>query len=70
MALALGYVGGMMLLMAQPIMRYFFWRIFGIGDDRGWIATALPLVIGLTISIALSVIPILVAERRLSKENR
>jgi len=70
MALSLGYVGGMMLLMAQPIMRYFFWKIFGAGDDRDWIATALPLVIGLTISVALAVIPLVVAERRLSKENR
>ncbi|HVR41031.1 MAG TPA: hypothetical protein VMU84_18200 [Thermoanaerobaculia bacterium] len=70
MAVALGYVGGMMLLMARPIMRYFFWRVLGVDDEHDWIATALPLVIGLTISIALAVIPLRVAERRLSKEKQ
>jgi ABC-2 type transport system permease protein len=67
MALAMGYVGTMMLLMARPIMRYFFWRVFSVQDDRGWIATAVPLVTALTLSLALAVIPIVIAERRLTR---
>ncbi|HEX7151130.1 MAG TPA: hypothetical protein VF618_06545 [Thermoanaerobaculia bacterium] len=67
MALSMGYVGTMMVLMARPIMRYFFWRVFSVQDDSGWIATAVPLVTALTLSAALTVIPIRFAERRLTR---
>jgi ABC-2 type transport system permease protein len=70
MAISLGYVGAMMLLMARPIMRYMFWRVFGVRDDTGWVATSIPLVIGLTLSVALAVLPIVAAERRLTSRGR
>ena len=63
MAVSLLYVGAIMLLMARPIMRYFFWRVLGIESD---FAIVLPVVTGVTVSIALSVFPLLAAERRLA----
>jgi ABC-2 type transport system permease protein len=70
MAVSMLYVGTMMVLMTRPIMRYFFWRVLGVEDDRGWIATASPLVIGLTLSIALTALPLVAAERRLSRHGQ
>lgn len=66
MAVSLAYVGLMMFLTARPVMRYLFWRVFGVQDERGWIAATIPLVIGLTVSCALAVIPIALAEKRLT----
>lgn len=63
MAVSLLYVGTIMVLMARPIMRYFFWRVLGIESD---IAVVLPVVTGVTVSIALSVFPLLAAEKRLA----
>lgn len=63
MAVSLLYVGAIMLLMARPIMRYLFWRVLGIESD---IAFVLPVVIGVTASIALAVFPLLAAEKRLA----
>jgi ABC-2 type transport system permease protein len=65
MAIALGYVGAMMLLMARPVMEYVFAFLAG-GDTHG-IAVLAPLVIALTLSALLAVIPILAAERRLTR---
>ena len=67
MALSLGYVGGMMILMARPIMHYFFWRVFGVGYGHDWIATAVPIVTAITVSVLLSAVPLLAAERRLAR---
>ncbi len=64
MAAALAYVGGMMLLMARPIVQYMFWRVFGVAPDSA--VTAVPVVIAVTTSIALCVFPLLVAEKRLT----
>ncbi len=64
MAASMGYVAAMMLLMARPVMSYFMWRIFG---DRGGMSIVLPIVIALTVSIAVAVIPLLLAERRLTR---
>ena len=64
MAASMSYVAAMMLLMARPVMSYFMWRIFG---DRGGVSIVLPIVIALTISIAVAVIPLLFAERRLTR---
>ena len=69
MALSLLYVGTVMLLMARPIMRYLFWRMFDVSDEARWIATAVPLVTAVTVSIALSVFPIAIAERRLRRRD-
>ncbi len=63
MAVSLLYVGGIMLLMAQPIMRYLFWRVLGIESD---FTVVIPVVTGVTASIALSLFPLWVAERRLA----
>lgn len=67
MAVALGYVGVIMLLMARPIIAYFFWRIFGIGHDHDWISITVPIVIAITLSIVLMVFPLMIAERRLAR---
>jgi ABC-2 type transport system permease protein len=67
MAIALLYVGGMLGLLARPIMRYFFWRFFDIGHDQAWIATLVPLTLALVISITLAVVPLLIAEKRLAR---
>jgi ABC-2 type transport system permease protein len=63
MAVSLLYVGSIMLLMARPIMRYFLWRVLGVESE---IAVVLPVVIGVTVSIALAVFPMLAAEKRLA----
>ncbi|HEY0140076.1 MAG TPA: hypothetical protein VGF48_04215 [Thermoanaerobaculia bacterium] len=70
MAVSMLYVGAMMVLMARPIMRYFFWRVLGIQNDAGWIATSVPLVIALTLSIVLMALPLMAAERRLSRSRQ
>ena len=70
MAVSMLYVGAMMLLMTRPIMRYFFWRVLGVENDAGWIATSAPLVIALTLSIVLMALPLLAAERRLSRSRQ
>ncbi len=67
MAVALSYVAVIMLLMARPIIAYFFWRVFGIGHNHGWISIAVPIVIAVTLSLILMVFPLLIAERRLAR---
>ena len=64
MAAALAYVGGMMLLMARPIVQYLFWRVFGVERDAA--VTLIPVAVAVTASIALSVIPLAIAEKRLT----
>ena len=64
MAVSLAYVGTMMLLMARPMMQYMMWRVFG---ERGGVSIVLPVVIALTVSIAVAVLPLTVAERRLTR---
>lgn len=63
MAVSLLYVGAIMLLMARPVMAYLMRRMLGIESD---IAIVLPVVIGVTASIALAVFPLLAAEKRLA----
>jgi ABC-2 type transport system permease protein len=67
MAISMGYVAMMMLLMARPVMRYFMMHILSVDQGRGWMTTAAPIVIALTLSAALSVIPMRTAERRLTR---
>ena len=71
MAAALAYVGGIMVLMAKPVTRYFFSRFFGFENDT-LAVDFIPLVIAVTLSIALSVFPLMAAEKRLTAlaENR
>lgn len=65
MAIAMAYVATMMVLMARPVMRYVLARVLSVTEARSTIGYALPVVIALTLSVLLSVIPIRVAERRL-----
>src|SRR5258708_7220611 len=64
MGLALGYVGGMMVLMARPVMQYLMWRGLGV-EPESRVAILIPVVTGVTVSVALTVFPLLVAEKRL-----
>ena len=65
MAVSLAYVGAIMTLMARPVMQYFFWRMLGISNDRGWISTLAPVAVAVILSALLSVVPLIAAERRL-----
>jgi len=71
MAAALAYVGGMMMLMAKPVTRYFFSRFFGFESDT-LAVDLVPLVTAVTLSMALCVFPLMAAEKRLTAlaENR
>ena len=60
MGVALGYVALIMLLMARPVMRY----VFGGG---GWVSITIPLVTGVAASVVLTVVPLVVAEKRLAR---
>jgi ABC-2 type transport system permease protein len=64
MGVALAYVGGMMLLMARPVMQYMMWRGLGV-EPESRMAILIPVVTGLTVSLALTVSPLLIAEKRL-----
>ncbi|HXG57923.1 MAG TPA: hypothetical protein VNL91_02780 [Thermoanaerobaculia bacterium] len=62
MAVSMLYVAWVMFLMARPVMRYLFWRVFGADNA---VATAAPIAIALATSALLAAVPLLVAERRL-----
>jgi ABC-2 type transport system permease protein len=70
MAVSLGYVGAIMLLMAQPVMRYVLWKFLGITDEQGAAAIVVPIVTAVTLSAALIVLPLLAAERRLAEREK
>jgi ABC-2 type transport system permease protein len=65
MAAALAYVGGVMMLMTKPVTRYFFSRFFGLESEAPAV-DLIPLVIAVTLSIALCVFPLMAAEKRLT----
>lgn len=67
MAVAMLYVGFMMLVMARPVIRYFVWKLFGTFADRPWITIVLPIVIAVTVSGLLATVPMMIAERRLAR---
>jgi len=67
MALSMMYVGTMMVLMARPLMRYFTGHVLGMRGSSAWIGVVFPVVIALTLSAAMSVIPMRIAEERLSR---
>jgi ABC-2 type transport system permease protein len=70
MAIALLYVGIMMVIMARPVMRYFFWYFLKLGSERPWISVAAPIALALALSATLALAPLFVAERRLSRLRR
>ncbi|HEU4520519.1 MAG TPA: hypothetical protein VFT12_00855 [Thermoanaerobaculia bacterium] len=70
MAVALLYVGTMMILMARPFVRYFFWTMFGIGRDQAWISIAAPIVAAVLLSASLALAPLVMAQRTLTRVSR
>jgi ABC-2 type transport system permease protein len=68
MAISLMYVGAMMLLMAKPVIGYVMWRILGITSDA--VTATAPVVIAVTLSLALMVFPLMLAERRLAQREK
>jgi ABC-2 type transport system permease protein len=67
-AISLTYVGTIMLLMAKPVIGYIFWRILRITSEP--VTAIAPVVIAVTLSIALMVFPLLAAERRLARREK
>lgn len=67
MAVAMAYVGAMMLLLGRPLTRFLLRDVLGVAEASGWAATVMPIVIALTVSAALTVIPIRAAEYRLTR---
>jgi hypothetical protein len=53
-----------MLLMARPIVHYLFWRVFAVETE--FVVTAVPILAAVALSIALIVLPLLIAEKRLA----
>lgn len=70
MAVSLIYVGLMMVIMARPVVRYFFWRLLGVGYERTWLTIGLPILIAVAISATLALAPLMIAERRLAQLGR
>jgi ABC-2 type transport system permease protein len=68
MAAALAYVGAIMLLMAKPVVRFAMRALFGAATQSA-LLDFLPLVTAVTLSIALCVFPLLVAEKRLESRD-
>ena len=70
MAVALLYVGLMMVIMARPFVRYLLWSVFGTGYARGWVSVAIPVATAVLLSAALAAGPLVIAERRLTRMGR
>ena len=64
MAAALAYVAAVMMLMARPIVQYMFWRVFGVETE--FVVAAVPVLFAVALSLALIVLPLLIAEKRLA----
>ncbi len=64
MGVALTYVGGIMVLMARPVVQYVMWRALHIEPESAF-AFLIPLVTAVTLSVSLTVFPLLIAEKRL-----
>jgi hypothetical protein len=59
-----------MFLMARPVVHYVLWRLLGITEEQPALQIALPIVTAVTLSAALMVFPLAVAERRLSEREK
>jgi len=64
MAASLAYVGALMLLMARPAMHYLLH--FGLGVESSRVTALIAIATAVTLSIALTALPLLVAEKRLA----
>ncbi|HUP59273.1 MAG TPA: hypothetical protein VNA69_02510 [Thermoanaerobaculia bacterium] len=67
MAISMTYVATMMILMARPVMRFLMWQAFGNSARGDVLFAAFPIVIALTVSTGVAVLPLLAAERRLTR---
>jgi ABC-2 type transport system permease protein len=67
MAVSMAYVAAMMLLAARPLMTWFLRRVMDVQSEA--VGATIPIVIALTLSLLLSVISILAAERRLTRSK-
>jgi ABC-2 type transport system permease protein len=65
MAASLAYVGAIMFLMARPVVQYFLWRLFAL-DYQSVVVFAVPIAGAVLLSIALSILPLIAAEKRLA----
>jgi len=65
MAASLAYVGAIMFLMARPVVQYLFWRLFAL-DYESVLVFAVPITGAVILSIVLSVLPLIAAEKRLA----
>jgi len=69
MAVALGYIGAIMLLMARPVVQYLFWRVFAFGYNSVFVF-ATPIAGAVALSLALIILPLIAAEKRLESAIR
>lgn len=67
MAISMMYVGAMMILSARPMHRFMLRIIFGVQDERAAYLQALPLVIAIVLSLLLTLVPMELARRRISR---
>ena len=68
MAASLAYVGALMVLMARPVMNYILRHGLGVESERA--SAAIAVVTAITLSVALTVFPLVAAEKRLeSRQN-
>ena len=69
MAVALAYIGAIMLLMARPVVQYLLWRAFAL-DYESSLVFLVPIGGAVALSLALIVLPIIAAEKRLESGTR
>jgi len=69
MAVAFGYIGAIMLLMARPVVQYIFWRVFAFDYNSAFVFGA-PIAGAVALSLALIILPLIAAEKRLESEIR
>jgi ABC-2 type transport system permease protein len=69
MAAALGYTGAIMFLMARPVVQYIFWRMFAL-DYQSAFVFIVPTAAAVILSVALIVLPLVAAEKRLESARR
>jgi ABC-2 type transport system permease protein len=70
MAIALGYTGIMMLLFARPTQRLFLRLLFGIDSEASWVTRVTPVAAGVGLSMLLILLPIEIAQRRVTARRR
>jgi len=67
MAISMTYVGTMLLLLARPLRRFVLYVIFGFSDGLSAISQALPLLMAVSLSAVLTLLPLGLAERSLRR---